>query len=46
MIGWQTAWLLLGLALIGWGLVMLLGWPAIAIVAGVAVIVLAVALFG
>ncbi len=46
MIGLQNCLILLGLALLGYGLVMVFGWPAITIVAGLLIIVVALIVFG
>ncbi len=46
MIGLQNGLILLGLALLGYGLVTVFGWPAITIVAGVLMIVIALIVFG
>jgi len=42
----QSSLILLGLALLGYGLVTVFGWPAITIVAGVLMIVIALIVFG
>ena len=42
----QSCLIFLGLALIGYGLVTVFGWPAITIPAGVLIIVIAVIVFG
>ena len=42
----QSSLILLGLALLGYGLVMVFGWPAITIVSGVLIIVVALIVFG
>ncbi len=42
----QSSLILLGLALLGYGLVTVFGWPAITIVAGVLIIVVALIVFG
>ena len=42
----QSCLIFLGLGLIGYGLVTIFGWPAITIVAGVLMIVIALIVFG
>ncbi len=42
----QSCLIFLGLVLLGYGLIMVFGWPAIMIVAGVLIIVVALIVFG